>query len=378
MTRFHDPRTPTRADAPVCANLSRRGLLTGGLGLAGAFSLSGLLAACGSTAETTSVGAASGAVNVLGWTDYNAPELNVDGISANWTPLTMSSDLYTKTQQAGTFDIGMPTSFLFGTMLDLDLVEPLDEDRLPNLKNIDPGLDMSWARAQDGKLYAVPLLTYWSYAIWDKAVTSQPQTFEDLMKPELKGKVGLLDDQITMNILAALTGDYDGGPFTEEKLDEVLDMLERLRPQVGSVYPFGGSVNLFSRKEISVTIHSNLPEIRHVREAGVDAGAGFFGTYIGVDGLCMIKGAKNPDAVYDYLDHSLTAEVQAAVTAESGTAVTVKGAEDMASDVVTEFGGVSNILENGLILSPIPAESSDGVVGFSEMSQVWQEFKESL
>lgn len=271
----------------------------------------------------------------------------------------------------------MPTSFLFGTMLDLDIVEPLDESRLANIGNIDPALDMSWAY-RDGRLHAVPLLTFWSYAIWNKAQTSEPKTIADLMKPELKGKVGLLDDQVTLNIFAKLTGDYDGQPMTEQKFEEVLGILDRLRPQIGSVYSFGSSIDLFSRGEIAVTVHSNLPELRNVRAAGVDAGGAFFGSYAAVDGLCMIKGASNPDAVYAYLDHSLEPAVQAAVTSESETAVTVLGAEDMASDLVREFGGVSNILKNSLILAPIPAESSDGVVGFSEMSRAWQEFKESL
>jgi spermidine/putrescine transport system substrate-binding protein len=367
-------------DVMTAPEVSRRRFVAGGLGLAGALSLSSVLAACGtgtgSSASPTSGGGGS-AINVLGWTDYRAPEMDAAGVTANWTPLAQSPDLYTKTRQAGTFDVGMPTSFLFGTMLDLDLVEPLDESRLPNLGNIDPAVDMSWAY-RDGKLYMTPLLVYWSYSIWDKTQTTQPRTFEDLFKPELAGKVGLLDDEITMSIIARLSGDYDGAPLTEQKLEEVAGMLKRLRPQIGAVYPFGSSVDLLARREIAVTVHSNLPEIRHVREAGVDAGAGFYGSYAGIDGLCIIKGANNTDAAYTYLNHSLTAPVQLSVTAASGTAVTVKGTDGQASDVVQEFGGVANILKNALVLKPIPAEGSDGVAGFADMSTVWREFKESM
>lgn len=370
-------------DVMTTPGVSRRRFLAGGLGVAGALGVSGLLAACGSGSGSTT-GAASGSgesgsgtINLLGWTDYRAPEMDEAGVTANWTPLAASPDLYTKTRQAGTFDVAMPTSFLFGTMLDLDLVEPLDKSRLPNLPNIDPALDMSWAY-RDGQLYMTPLLVYWSYSIWDKTQTTQPTTFEDLFKPELAGKVGLLDDEITMSIIARLTGNYDGAPFTEQKLEEVADMLQRLRPQIGAIYPFGGSVDLLARKEIAVTVHSNLPEIRNVREAGVDAGAGFYGSYAGVDGLCIIKGSNNTDAAYTYLNHSLTAPVQLAVTEASGTAVTVKGADGQASDVVQEFGGVANILNSSLMLQPIPAEGSDGVAGFADMTTVWREFKESM
>ena len=56
-------------------------------------------------------------------------------------------------------------------------------------------------------------------------------------------------------------------------------LLDQLKPQVQSVYPFGGSPSLFSRGEIAATVHSNLNEIDLVRKAGVDAGAGFFGSF---------------------------------------------------------------------------------------------------
>ncbi len=362
--------------------LSRRRFVAGGLGVAGALGLSGVLAACGSNPGSTATGnagaaaAGTGNIDLLGWSYFNAPELDAAGVTATWTPLALATDLYTRTRQPGTFDVAMPGSFQLATMGDLGLVEPLDESRLPNLANVDPDLDLAWAR-RDGKLYAVPVDLYWSYAVWDKAQTAPVSTFEDLFRPELKGKVGIMDEPVTLFVLAGLLPDYNGQALTEQQLGEVEGMLQRLRPQIGSLYPFGSAPDLFGRREVAVTIHSLPPEVGNVRKAGIDAGAGFYGSYAAMDAWSIITGAKNPDAAYIYMNNSLTPVAQAAMTASTGTSPAVRGVQDQPADVV-EFGGVANILQNSNFLEPIPTEGADGVVGNSEMSAAWTRFKESL
>jgi len=361
---------------------SRRQFLAGGLGLAGALGLSGLLAACGSGAVPSSggagqAGAGSGTVELLGWSYFDVPTLNSAGVTAKWTPLAAAADLYTKTRRPGTFDLAMPASFQYQTMRDLNLIEPLDESRLPNLANLDPGLDMSWARGADGQLYGVPVDLFWSYVIWDKAQTVQPKTFRDLLTPELKGKVGLMDEPVTLFVLAGLTEGYDGKEITDERLDTIVGMLDQLRPQVGNLHPFGSGQELLARKEIALTIHALPPELGNARAAGVDADAAFFGSYATVDALSIVKGAKNPDAAYVYMNNFLTPTAQEAVTMVTGTAMSVAGGTSQAPDV-RMFGGLANILKNSNMLGPVPAEGSGGVAGISEMARVWAQFKESL
>ena len=89
-------------------------------------------------------------------------------------------------------------------MMDLDRVEPLDESRLPNLANVAPLVSQheSWARGAGNKLYMSPLVLFWIYTIWNKQLTTAPKTFSDLLKPELKGKIGVLDDEVPLFILA--------------------------------------------------------------------------------------------------------------------------------------------------------------------------------
>ena len=86
---------------PANSAMSRRQLLRAGMGVAGAFSASGLLAACGSSAPTSSSGggaskgaasAGSGTINVIGWSDYDAPGLKAPNIKAKWTPLSYTPE----------------------------------------------------------------------------------------------------------------------------------------------------------------------------------------------------------------------------------------------------------------------------------------------
>jgi len=356
--------------------------------MAGALSLPGLLAACGSDDSTTATGSqggetgaaasstASGTVSVLGFANYDLPEFSTDDLKVKWTPLATTSELYTKTAQAGTFDIAQPADVTLATMVELGRLDPMDESRVPNFANLSPAItsDDSSYRI-DGKLYGVPMAYYFTYALYDKKQMAKPKVFEDMLAPELKGKIGLADDIFIMLILGQLAG-FNTGVFTEEQFDQIQKMLERLKPQVGTVYPFGADINLLARGEIAMTPHSFLNGIANARKAGIDADWAYFGSYGGLDIFAMVKGAKNPDGAYALIDHVLTDPVQTAMGDKTYSHPVVTGAGESAA--TKEFGSLEEAVKNAPIVGAIPPEGSDGKVGFAEWSQVFQDFKASL
>lgn len=360
------------------AGFSRRQLLRTGVGAAGALAL----AACGTGGSSTGAAAAhaagTGNINVLGWGNYQVPALDTPGITTKWTELILTSELYTKTAQPGTFDIVNPSVMNVGTMVELNRVQPIDRSRVPNLANtIESFSGAKGLLGPDGNLYALPFQYYFSYSVWNNKQTTQPRTFEDLMRPELKGKLGLLDDSFTLVVIGMLAG-FNTGNFTEQQLEQIKGMLERLKPQVGSVYPFGGSVNLLARGEITMTIHSLADEIKLVREAGVDAGWAYFGSYGGLDTLALAKGAPNADAAYTYLDHMLSAPAQVGLSNTVFEVPVVKGVQDQITTDIKSLGTLDEMLQRAPVLSSIPAKGSNGMVGFAEWAEVWDAYRASF
>ena len=377
-------------DAGAPGLWSRRRLLTTGAGMAGALILPAWLAACGSddadggsaaTGGTTTGGAApaaaSGTVSVLGFSNYDLPEFSTDDVSVKWTPLATTSELYTKTAQAGTFDIAQPADVTLATMVDLGRLDPLDESRIPNFSKLAPEATAAESSFRiNGELYGVPMAYYFVYTLYDKKQMAQPpKVYEDLLAPELKGKLGLADDIFIVLILGQLAG-FNTGVFTEEQLEQIQKMLNQLKPQVASVYAFGSEINLMARGEIAMTPHSFLNGIANAREAGIDAGWANFGSYGGLDIFTIVKGAKNPDAAYEVLNRSLDEAVQTTMADKTYSHPVITGAGE--SEVTKEFGTLQEAVKNAPIVGAIPPKGSDGKVGFAEWSQVFEDFKASL
>ncbi len=89
----------------------------------------------------------SGELNVLVWSDYLPPDYIAQftqetGITINYTGIGSNEEIINKmkaTKGKG-FDICSPTNVRSGQWIHLDLLQPWDYDRIPNLKNANPAM----------------------------------------------------------------------------------------------------------------------------------------------------------------------------------------------------------------------------------------------
>ena len=99
--------------------------------------------------------AASGEVNVLMWSDYLPPDYLAEftaetGITVNYTGIGSNEEIINKmkaTKGKGV-DICSPTNVRSGQWVDLELLQPWDYSRIPNLANVNPAMlkvgDSEW------------------------------------------------------------------------------------------------------------------------------------------------------------------------------------------------------------------------------------------
>ena len=91
--------------------------------------------------------AASGEVNVLMWSDYLPPDYLAEftaetGITVNYTGIGSNEEIINKmkaTKGKG-IDICAPTLVRSGQWIDLELLQPWDYSRIPNLANVNPAM----------------------------------------------------------------------------------------------------------------------------------------------------------------------------------------------------------------------------------------------
>ncbi|MFT4469302.1 ABC transporter substrate-binding protein [Arthrobacter sulfonylureivorans] len=240
----------------ISAQMSRRNVLMG----AGGLTLAGLLAACGtggtgSSSNTSASGGLSPAadlsdqekeVNWANWTlylDYDDstqtyPSLEAfikqSGIQANYSEDIDGNDTYfgkIQGQLAAGQDIGQDiitlTDWMAARLIRLGYTQELDHANIPNsanlletLKNVDfdPGRknSLTWQSGYAG-------------IAWNKeAVPGGLKTVSDLWKPELKGRVEVLDEmRDTMGLLMMENGVDISGNWGANEYDAALEVLQK-------------------------------------------------------------------------------------------------------------------------------------------------------
>jgi spermidine/putrescine transport system substrate-binding protein len=248
--RLNDPALR----ALVQAQLSRRKLIAG----AGGLGLAGLLAACGTGGGGTGGGGStapaaaedlsdtSKVVNWANWTlylDYDDatktyPSLEAftekTGIQANYSEDIDGNDTYygkVQGQLAAGQDIGQDiitlTDWMAGRVIRQGFTQPLDHANIPNIKNLLPSLQE--VDFDPGRQNSLTWQSGFAGIAWNKEqVPGGLRSVSDLWKPELKGRVEVLDEmRDTMGLLMMENGVDIAGQWGSEEFDAALEMLEQ-------------------------------------------------------------------------------------------------------------------------------------------------------
>ena len=138
-------------------------------------------------------------LNLFSWADNFDPEMikafeKKYNCKVNYDVFANNEELLAKLQAGGAqYDLIQPSDYMVSTMIKLDLLEKLDKEALPNTKNVmdtlqhpdfDPNGDYSvvYTWGMTGIVYN------------KKYIKESPTSWNDLWKPEYKGRVILLND----------------------------------------------------------------------------------------------------------------------------------------------------------------------------------------
>ncbi|HYM98512.1 MAG TPA: extracellular solute-binding protein, partial [Aestuariivirgaceae bacterium] len=177
----------TRSMFPL---LSRRTVLKSGFAAAAAAGLIPVRAHAAST------------VTFLGWQGYDDPITFDDftktkEITLNTTYIGNNDEIVTKLRSGGIGQIDIVTPYMgyIPLLVKLDVIQPIDTARVPNLEKIIPLFRNDPNVNVDGKLYSVPFTWGSGPMMYDPAIfPNPPASWMDLLKPEYTGKVGMMDD----------------------------------------------------------------------------------------------------------------------------------------------------------------------------------------
>lgn len=376
--------------------IDRRTLLQRGGGALALISAGPLLAACGSSspaAASQKIGKPGGPFDIFSYEGYLIP--NVKQVKA-WEqkygitqrPMFIASETEVAAKivaSGGSSGIDAITYYQgyaarYGA---LELLEPIDPERVPNLKNLFPffagNTGEFWINAE-GERTGVPYL--WGFAgLTYNSTFAKPTSYYDLLEPKFKGKVALIDDPQITFVLAAHVLGFDPAKVKKADYPKIKEFLQQILAQSQGASPtfadlgqrmisgdaeaiFTGfaSIDLSAAEKGVKTVTTVLPK---------EGGVGF------CDAWAIPKSCNNLGTAYSWFNLVLEPAVNAQAAEANYYSVTVKDAVPLLSAEIrslVDYGKIEEVLEKAPFYSNPPQESSEFVT-FDEMVEGWQEVK---
>jgi spermidine/putrescine-binding protein len=354
------------------AQLSARSALSRRQALVGAAAL-GATAALGARpafAKTT--------MTWMGWQGYETPILSGSFIADNdidFQPTFISSneEIITKLQAGGVGKTDLITMY-FGylpLMAEGGLLEPIDGAKIDQMPKLIPQFLAQEAIKHDGKLMGVP----WNWGslplMYDPAiVTTPPTSWLDIMKPEYKGKVAMVDDPLGNLLIwgTVVTGKPMGTILTKEEMVQVIDKLIEIKTKHARAFfpSYGDMSDAFARNEVVVSAIGweavavwTQAKGKTIKYTIPKEGTGMF-----MDCLCIPKDAPNLELSYKMINHVISAEPQKQFATEQSAGITNLDTVPMLSKELAEsynYADIDGFMQKAR-LQPVPPTESDGSV----------------
>jgi spermidine/putrescine-binding protein len=314
----------------------------------------------------------------MGWQGYETPILSGTFLADNdidFQPTFISSneEIITKLQAGGIGKTDLITMY-FGylpLMAEGELLEPIDTAKIEQLPRLIPQFVAQDAIKYQGNLMGVP----WNWGslplMYDPAVvTTPPESWLDILKPEHQGKVAMVDDPLGNLLIwgTVVTGKPMGTILTKEEMVRVIDKLIEIKTRHARAFfpSYGDMSDAFARNEVTVSAIGweavavwTQAKGKTIKYTIPKEGTGMF-----MDCLCIPKDAPHMDLSYKMINHIVSAEPQKQFATEQSAGITNLDTVPMLPKELAEsynYADIDGFMKKAR-LQPVPPTESDGSI----------------
>ena len=261
-------------------------------------------------------------VNVLNWSSYIPFEVISDfehetGIKVNYGTYSSNEELLAKisSSKSGTYDLIFPSDYMIELMISKGMLEEIDKNKIENISSINPlFLDQEFDPNNE---YSIPFLAATSViAVNRDNIKDKIKSYNDLLNPKYKNNVVLIDDQRIMIGMALQALGYDMNETDETKVMQAKDWLLNFNKNI-KAFDSDSPKTFLITNEVDIGVIWNAEAIiakdynKNIEIIYPEDGFG-----ISLDNYAIVKGAKNQDNAYKFIDYILRSDVNKKITDE--------------------------------------------------------------
>jgi len=330
-------------------------------------------------------------VNYMGWQGYEEALkadnfLDKNNIVLRTSYISGNEEILTKATSGGlgTMDLLTPDGAHTKFMSQLGILQPLDVNRIPNLAGLFPEFAKMEDTVIDGKRYSVPFMWGTIPLMYNADVVKEPPTsWLDLLKPEYKGKVALVEDMISMVGDFALAATDAKVPtwLTPDQMKATFDLMKKIKKeQARAIAPtYGELATLFGTGEVVIAPAWQPVSVWAGKNVNLKWVEPKEGVFVFVDCYAMAAKAPNSDTNYLLLNQAISPAGQAHAANLNLTACTVRDAvpllDPRARSIYPYDNLASAFARSGGKMYPLyPTEPDGKHATFDDILGAWEDF----
>lgn len=331
-------------------------------------------------------------LNFLGWQGYDDPIAFDDflaskGITLNASYIGNNDEIVAKLRAGGVGQIDIVTPYMgyVPLLAKLDLIQPIDVARVPNLEHVMPTFREDPNINVDGQLYGVPFTWGGGPMMYDPAVhPTPPARWADLLDPAFAGQVGMMDDPLGNIMIAALVAAPEAESPTRlspEQLEAAVDFLVAVKAQSRLFAPsWGDLADAMARGDVSITFNGWETMVKFAADKGKVIAYAYpeERTNAWLDNYCIAKGAPNLDAAYEAVNRVISLEGQTRVATNLVQAIVSEEAvaqlpEDL--KILYPYDDIAAFERKAGFFGFPPIEPEEGLTTFPDWLRAYERFK---
>jgi spermidine/putrescine transport system substrate-binding protein len=248
---------------------------------------------------------------IFNWT-YYTPEEVIKGFEEKFNAevvydeFASNEEMFAKLKAGGTgYDITFPSADYTSIMIKEGMLEKIDKSKVPNFKNIDPEL-IGGIEYDKNCEYSVPYMKGASgIAVNKKQVKDYEKNMSIYLKPELKGRMTLLDDMREVMGLALKANGFSVNSVNPAELDIAKTLVLKWKENIlkFDAESFGKG---FASGEFWVVqgYEENIfSELEDTAKADTDFFIPETGGPYYIDSMVILKDAKNKELAQEFINY---------------------------------------------------------------------------